>query len=111
MYANEKDWADYGDAQQAAVMNAHERLEKELRAAGKYKGCAGLQPSSTATTVRIRGGKTKVSDGPFAETKEQLGGYYLIEAKNIDEAVKIAARIPGVPNRAVELRPVAAIIE
>jgi hypothetical protein len=74
--------------------------------AGKFKAGDPLEPSSTATTVRVRNAKTLTTDGPFAETKEQLGGYYIVEAENLDEAVAIAARIPGARTGAIEVRPV-----
>jgi hypothetical protein len=73
---------------------------------GNMRAGDGLQPTSTATTVRVRDGKTLRTDGPFAETKEQLGGYYLIEAKDLDEATKIAARVPSARVGSVEVRPV-----
>jgi hypothetical protein len=85
---------EYADFTQSIVKSGH------LRAGD------ALQPTSTATTVRVREGKTLQTDGPFAETKEQLGGYYLIEAADLDEAVKIAARIPGAKHGSVEVRPV-----
>ena len=73
---------------------------------GNFKAGDGLQPTSTATTIRVRDGKTLTTDGPFAETREQLGGYYLIEAKDLDTALSIAARIPGAKNGSIEVRPV-----
>jgi hypothetical protein len=73
---------------------------------GHFKAGDPLQPTSTATTVRVRDGKTLTVDGPFAETKEQLGGYYLIEAENLDQAVAIAARIPSVRFGSIEVRPI-----
>lgn len=73
---------------------------------GNFQAGAPLQPTSTATTVRVRDGKTLTVDGPFAETKEQLGGYYLVEAENLDQAVAIAARIPGARLGSIEVRPV-----
>jgi hypothetical protein len=73
---------------------------------GHMRAGDGLQPTSTATTVRVRDGKTLRTDGPFAETKEQLGGYYLIEAKDLDEATKIAARVPSARVGSIEVRPV-----
>src|SRR5260370_29245411 len=72
---------------------------------GKFKAGDPLEPSSTATTVRVRNAKTLTTDGPFAETKEQLGGYYIVEAENLDEAVAIAARIPGARTGSIEGRP------
>ena len=73
---------------------------------GLFKAGDGLQPSSTATTVRVRDGKIMTTDGPFAETREQLGGYYLVEAKDLDTALGIAARIPGAKTGSIEVRPV-----
>jgi hypothetical protein len=79
---------------------------QDLTKSGKNKGGNALEPPSTATTVRVRNGKTAVMDGPFAETKEQLGGYYLVDAKDLDEAISIAARIPGAKYGSIEVRPV-----
>jgi hypothetical protein len=81
------------------------RVCHELHAKGQYLGASPLQPSDTATCVRVRDGKRHVSDGPFAETKEQLGGYFLIEVENLDEAIAIAARIPGARRGTAEIRP------
>ncbi len=81
-------------------------LAHQLKSNGQYLAASPLQPVSTATTVRIREGKRLVTDGPFAETREQLGGYYLIDAKNLDDAIGIAARIPGARVGTVEIRPV-----
>ena len=74
--------------------------------AGAIKGGNALQPTSTATTVRVRDGKRLTTDGPFAETKEQLGGYYLVEAADLDEAIAIAAKIPGARFGSIEVRPI-----
>ena len=79
----------------------------EIRKSGHYLGGNPLQPVSTAASVRVRNGKPSTTDGPFAETKEQLGGYYLIEAADMDEAVAVAARIPGAKLGTIEVRPVA----
>ncbi len=79
---------------------------QDIVKAGKFKAGDRLQPAATATTVRVRDGKTLTIDGPYAETKEQLGGYYLVEAANLDEAVAIAARIPGARFGSIEVRPV-----
>jgi len=81
-------------------------LARDLDASGQFLGANPLQSVATATTVRVRQGKRLVTDGPFAETREQLGGYYLIEADNLDEAIEIAARIPGARFGTVEVRPV-----
>ena len=76
-----------------------------VKDAGVYVAGAGLQPTPNATTVRVRDGETLTTDGPFAETKEQLGGYYLIDCKDLDEAIAWAARIPSAPKGSVEVRP------
>jgi hypothetical protein len=81
------------------------QLTHELKANGQYLGASPLQPVSTATSVRVRDGKPLVTDGPFAETREQLGGYFLVDAKNLDEAIGIAGRIPGARAGTVEIRP------
>ena len=82
------------------------QLAQDLHAGGQYLSANPLHPVSTATSVRIRQGKRLVTDGPFAETREQLGGYYLVDAKDLDEAIGIAARIPGARQGTVEIRPV-----
>ena len=82
------------------------QLARDLNASGQYLATAPLHPVSTATTVRMRDGKRLVTDGPFAETREQLGGFFMIEAKDLDEAIGIAARIPGARKGTVEVRPV-----
>ena len=81
-------------------------LANDLHAKGQYLGANPLQPTSTATTVRVREGKRLVTDGPFAETREYLGGYFLVDAPNLDEAIEIAGRIPGARFGTVEIRPV-----
>lgn len=88
------------------MMQAYRVFTDELKAAGKMTGGAPLESVSTATTVRVKDGKTLRTDGPFAETREQLGGFYLIEAKDLDEAVTIAAKIPGAKTGSIEVRPV-----
>lgn len=85
------------------------QLAYDLEAKGQYLAAAPLQPTATATSVRVREGKRLVTDGPFAETREQLGGYFLVEAQNIDEALAIAARIPVARHGTVEVRPVVEI--
>ena len=82
------------------------RLIQELQANKQYRGAAPLQPVATATSVRVRDGKASTTHGPFAETREQLGGYYLVEAKDLDEATSIAARIPSARFGSIEVRPV-----
>lgn len=80
---------------------------EEIRASGHYLGCNRLLPPSAATTIRVRNGKVSATDGPWVETKEQLGGYYLIEARDLNEAIRVAAKIPGAARGCVEIRPVA----
>ena len=82
------------------------RLAHDLNAAGQFLATAPLQPVATATSVRVRDGKRLVTEGPYAETREYLGGYYLVNAKNLDEAIDIAGRIPGARKGTVEIRPV-----
>jgi hypothetical protein len=82
------------------------QLARDLNASGQYLAANPLHPTTTATSVRIRAGKPLVTDGPFMETREQLGGYFLIDAKDLDEAIRIAARIPGARKGTVEIRPV-----
>jgi len=82
------------------------QLARDINASGQFLATSPLHPTSTATSVRVRGGKRLVTDGPFAETREQLGGYFLIDAKDLDEAIDIAGRIPGARIGTVEIRPV-----
>jgi hypothetical protein len=88
------------------VIRQFDAFTKEVRDGGKLVASDRLKPTSDATTVRIRGGETLVTDGPFAETKEQLGGYYLLECENIDEALAYAAKIPTAERGSIEVRPV-----
>lgn len=106
IYTDEQAEAARPEAQQQAVMAGYFAFTEDIRQRGIMLGGDALHPTTTATTVRVRDGKTLLSDGPFAETKEQLGGFYLIEAKNLDEAVEVAARIPGAAEGCVEVRPV-----
>jgi len=93
----------------AAEMHFEEYTEftEAIRESGHYLGCNRLQPPSAAITVRVRNGKVSTTDGPYTETKEQLGGYYLIEARDLNEAIQIASRVPGAKIGYVEVRPVA----
>lgn len=93
-------------AEQGQLMNEYMTFTQDIVKAGKFKAGDPLESASTATTVHVRNGKTVTTDGPFAETKEQLGGYYLVEAKDLDEAVAIAARIPAARTGSVEVRPI-----
>lgn len=106
IYTNEREDANATPEQQNEVMAAYYAFTNESRAAGVNLGGEALQPTSTATTVRVRDGKTITTDGPFAETKEQLGGYYLLECKDLDEAIHWAAKIPGAKFGSIEVRPI-----
>ncbi len=85
----------------------YREFTESIRRSGHFVGCNRLQPPHTATTVRVRNGRISTTDGPFAETKEQFGGYYVIEARDLKEAIEVAARIPGARMGCVEVRPVA----
>ncbi|HTS03427.1 MAG TPA: YciI family protein [Thermoanaerobaculia bacterium] len=106
IYSNEKAWSAMARPELDAIYGEYHALTESLKASGTYKGGNPLQATSTATTVRVRGGKTLATDGPFAETKEQLGGYYLVDAKDLDEALAIAARIPSARMGSIEVRPI-----
>jgi hypothetical protein len=106
IYANE---AEYGKIDPATLQKVYEEygaFTQSIVQSGNFKAGDRLQPTTTATTVRIRDGKTMTTDGPFAETREQLGGYYLVEAKDLDAALAIAARIPGARFGSIEVRPI-----
>jgi hypothetical protein len=94
------------EAERADCYVRSAQLAQEIHSKGQFLDASPLHPTSTATSVRVRDGKKIVTDGPFAETREQLGGYYLIEGKNLDEAIRIAERIPGANWGTVEIRPV-----
>jgi hypothetical protein len=106
LYANEAGWSNLSQAEQEQGMAAYRAYGEALRKAGVYKGSNRLQPNSTATTVRLADGKSQVLDGPYVETKEQLGGYYLIEVPDLDAALSWAARCPGASHGTVEVRPI-----
>jgi hypothetical protein len=106
IYADEHAWTD---AERQSCYAESTQLAHRLSAAGQFLATAPLQPVSTATSVQVRDGKRLVTDGPFAETREQLGGYFLIDAKDLDEAIGIAASIPGARKGTVEIRPVVEI--
>lgn len=94
------------DAEREECYQESAQLAHELEAAGHFRATAPLRPTASATSVRVREGRPVVTDGPFAETREQLGGYFLIEAEDLDAAIAIAARIPGARWGTVEIRPV-----
>ncbi|MBD2108277.1 YciI family protein [Nodosilinea sp. FACHB-13] len=102
IYSDENVW---GEGEQERCYQDSVKLTQDLHAKGQYLGASPLHPVATATSVRMRDGKRLVTDGPFAETREQLGGYFLIEAEDLDEAIAIAGRIPSVHKGTVEIRP------
>jgi len=97
----------FSDAEAAAHFEEYREFTEGMKASGHLLGANRLQPPETAVTVRVRQGRVSTTDGPYAETKEQLGGYYLIEARDLNEAIQIAARIPGARYGCVEIRPIA----
>ena len=105
VYHNEQDFTALGEAAHAAMLEESIRLAHEVSSRGQYVA-APLQPTSTATCIRVRDNKTIVTDGPYAETHEQLAGYFLIDAKHLDEAIGIAARVPGAQIGTIEIRPI-----
>ena len=108
LYDNEKT-AAATEAAQKAEFDAYLSFDAEVREKGLMVGGEALEPTSTATTVRVRDGKTLTTDGPFAETKEQLGGYYVLECKDLDQAIEYAAKIPAAKTGSVEVRPIMVI--
>lgn len=106
IYENEKAWETFPPAESEAVMNEYFQFTEDIRKNGKYVAGEALQPTATATTVRVRNGKVSTTDGPFAETKEQLGGFYLIEAADLNDAIQVASRIPSARHGSIEIRPV-----
>jgi len=106
IYADEQAWTD---AERQQCYGESTQLAHQLKASGQFVSTSPLQPVATATCVKVRDGKRLVTDGPFAETREQLGGYFMIEARNLDEAIDIAGRIPGARKGTVEIRPVVEI--
>ncbi|HTJ57712.1 MAG TPA: YciI family protein [Devosiaceae bacterium] len=105
IYANEAAMAEAKPEDVAAMRAEYAKFTQEIVQSGQFKGGEQLHPSSSATVVRVRDGKALLTDGPFAETREQLAGYYVVEAKDLDEAAGLAARIPGARNGAIEVRP------
>jgi len=103
IYADEKVWTEL---EREACYGESMKLCRELQGQGQFYGASPLQPVATATSVQVREGRRVVTDGPFAETREQLGGYFMIEAKDLDEAIEIAGRVPGARKGTVEVRPV-----
>jgi hypothetical protein len=106
LFGDESSWANMSEEEGAAVMAAYDRYYEEATKAGVFVSGEGLQPTATATTMRIVGGERVLTDGPFAETKEQLGGFYVLECKDLDDALAWAERCPASGNGAIEIRPV-----
>jgi hypothetical protein len=106
LYSNESGWSNMTPAEQEQAMWAYNAYTEALKKAGALAGSNRLQPISAATTVRVANGKTQVLNGPYADSKEQLGGYYLIDVPDLDAAISWAARCPGAGHGIVEVRPV-----
>jgi hypothetical protein len=106
IYDRETDWAALSEKQRGELFQQYMAFTDGIRKSGHYVAGDPLQPIATATTVRVRSGKTVSTDGPFAETREQLGGYYIVKGKNLDEATEIAARIPSARMGSIEVRPI-----
>ena len=106
IYDDEKKWETMSKAEADAYMGEYFAFTEGIKGSGHYIGGNALQPVQTATTVRSRNGKLSTTDGPFAETKEQLGGYYLIEARDLNDALQVAQKIPSVRTGSIEVRPI-----
>jgi hypothetical protein len=106
IYSNEAEHGKRDAATAKNMLEEYEAFTQSIVQSGNFKAGDRLQPATTATTVRVRDGKTLTTDGPFAETREQLGGYYLVEAKDLDAALAIAVRIPGARYGSIEVRPI-----
>jgi hypothetical protein len=106
IYSDEKTFATMPPKEAEAIMGEYFQFTESIKQSGHYLGGEALQDVATATTVRVRNGKTTTTDGPFAETKEQLGGFYFIEAKDLNDAIQVAARIPSVRYGSIEVRPI-----
>ena len=105
IYQDEQSWNTINESERQQIYGEYRKLTEQLHSRGQFVTGSELQPISTATSVRVRDGKELVTDGPFAETHEQLGGYFLIEAENLDEATSIAAQIPSARTGTIEVRP------
>jgi hypothetical protein len=106
IYEDEKAWQKMPPAEAEKILGEYHAYTESIGRSGHLVGGNALQPTHTATTVRVRQGKVGTTDGPFAETKEQLGGYYLLKARDLNEAIQLAARIPGARLGSIEVRPV-----
>ena len=106
IYHEEKGWDGYSEQERQDIYREYRELIQDLQPKGKFLGGDELQPTTTARSVRVRDGKPVVTDGPFAETREQVGGYFLVEVANEEEAIRIASRIPSARTGTIEVRPV-----
>jgi hypothetical protein len=106
IYDDEQAWGKLSETDRRQIFGEYGQFTQQIKTSGHYVAAAQLQPTSSGRNVRIRDGKRLVTDGPFAETREQLGGYYLVEAKDLDEAIGIAGRIPSARLGTIEVRPV-----
>jgi hypothetical protein len=106
IYENERLWESMPKEQADAIFGEYFAFTEDIKKNGQHLGGEALQPTQTATTVRVRNGKISTTDGPFAETKEQLGGYYLVNARDLNDAIQIAAKIPAARTGSVEVRPI-----
>lgn len=107
IYQNEPQWNAIDETERQQIYHEYRSLREDLLSSGKFVAGSQLQPIGTATSIRVRDGKELVTDGPFAETHEHLGGFFLVEARDLDEAMKIAARIPSARMGTIEVRPLA----
>ena len=106
IYHDEKELDALPEGEMQVLIDSALDYDDEIRRSGHYIVSDALQPAGTARTIRVRGGKVSTTDGPFAETKEQLGGFYLIEARDLNDAIQVAGRIPGARMGSIEVRPV-----
>ena len=106
IYNDEREMGTMPKPDGEKMMAEYSDFTESIKKSGHYKGGDALQPTATATTVRVRQNKVSTTDGPFAETKEQLGGFYMIDAKDLNDAISVASRIPGARTGSVEVRPV-----
>jgi len=106
IYDDEKAWENMSQADVEKGMAAYFAFDDSIKKSGHHRVGEALQPTNTATTVRVRNGKISTTDGPYVETKEQLGGFYLIEARDLNDAIQVAARIPSAQWGAIEVRPI-----
>jgi len=106
IHHEENGWEKLTEAERKAIYGEYRKFTEDIIASGNYVAGDELRPTTTATSVRVRDGKPLVTDGPFAETREALGGYYVVKANDLDEAIAIAARIPSARTGTIEVRPV-----